>query len=105
MTCREKLAADKPCLTEVELGYIIKKACPDNYGYLPEPSYCMPHSDECERCWDREIPEKKEPTVEELIKIIEEKERKIRILKSMLNYFCGLNVTDDFMNSFTNRGD
>ena len=55
MTCKEKLAADRPYLTEVELGYIIKEACPDTYGYLPEPSHCMPRSDECKRCWDREI--------------------------------------------------
>lgn len=50
MTCKERLAADKPFLTEVELGYIIKEACPDDYGYLPEPSYCNPYSDKCKRC-------------------------------------------------------
>lgn len=105
MTCKEKLAADKPCLTEVELGYIIKEACPDDYGYLPEPSYCNPYSNKCKRCWDREILEKKEPTVEKLLKIIEEKEREIRILKSRLNYYYGLKVMNDFMNGFMNRKD
>ena len=106
MTCKEKLAADRPYLTEVELGYIIKEACPDTYGYLPEPSYCMPRSDECKHCWDREISEKKEPTVEDLLKIIEEKEKEIRILKSKLNYFLyGKKALDDFVNGFMNRKD
>lgn len=105
MTFKEKLAADRPCLTEVELGYIIKEACPDNYGYLPEPGYCMPYSDECKRCWDREILEKKTPTVEDLLKIIEEKEKEIRILKSRLNYLYGRKVLDDFVNGFMNRKD
>ena len=107
MACKEKLAADRPCLTEVEPGYIIKEACPDDYGYLPLPesSYCIPFSDECKRCWDREISEKKEPTVEELLKIIEEKEKEIRILKSKLNYLYGRKVLDDFVNGFMNRKD
>lgn len=87
MTCTEKLAADKPCLTKDELRYIIKEACPDDYGCLQEPRYCKPYSNKCERCRNREILEEKEPTVEELLKIIEEKERKIRILKSRLSFF------------------
>lgn len=105
MTCKEKLAADRPCITEAELGYTVKWACPDDYGYLPQPSYCMPYSDECKRCWDREISEKKEPTIEELLKIIEEKEKEIRILKSKLNYFYGNKVLNDFVNGFTKRKD
>ena len=113
MTCKEKLAADRPYLTEVEQGYIVKEAHPDDfrYEYLPEPSYCIPFSDECKRCWDREISEKKEPTVEELIKIIEEKEKVIRILKSRLNfmeaklYAYGNKVLDDFVNGFAKRKD
>ena len=105
MTCKERLAADKPFLTEVELGYIIKEACPDDYGYLQEPSYCKPYSDKCERCWNREILEEKEPIVEELLKTIEEKEREIRILKSRLNYYYGLKIMNDFINGFMNRKD
>ena len=68
MTCREKLAADKPC-------------------------------------WDREILEKKESAVEELLEMIEEKEREIRILKSRLNYYYGLKIMNDFINGFMNRKD
>ena len=105
MTCKERLAADKPFLTEFELGYIIKEACPDDYGYLPEPSYCNPYSDKCKRCWDREILEKKKPIIEELLKMIEEKEREIRILKSRLNYYYGLKIMNDFINGFKNRKD
>ena len=107
MTCKEKLAADRPCLTEAELGYVVKEARPDGYGYLPLPesNYCIPFSDECKRCWDREILEKKTPTVEELLKIIEEKEKEIRILKSKLNYFYGNKVLNDFVNGFTKRKD
>ena len=63
MTCKEKLAADRPYLTEVELGY------------------------------------------EELLKIIEEKEKEIRILKSKLNYLYGRKVLDDFVNGFAKRKD
>lgn len=98
MACTEKLAADKPCLTKDELRYIIKEACPDDYGHLQEPRYCKPYSNKCERCRNREILEEKEPTVEELLKIIEEKEREIRILKSRLNYYYGRNVMNGFMN-------
>ena len=106
MTCKEKLDADKPYLTKVELGgYIVKEARPDDYGYLPEPSYCMPYSYKCKRCLDREILEKKTPTVEDLLKIIEEKEKEIRILKSRLNYLYGRKVLDDFVNGFTKRKD
>ena len=105
MTCREKLAADKPCLTKDELGYIIKEACPGDYGYLPEPSYCKPYSDKCERGGNREILEEKEPIVEELLKMIEEKEREVRILKSKLNYYYGLKIMNDFINGFKNRKD
>lgn len=105
MTCKEKLAADRPCLTEVELGYIIKEACPDARAIRELVEYCMPYSDECKRCWDREISEKKEPTVEDLLKIIEEKEKEIRILKSRLNYLYGRKVLDDFVNGFMNRKD
>ena len=105
MTCKEKLDADKPCLTKVELGYIVKEARPDDYGYSPIPNYCIPFSDECKRCWDREILEKKTPTVEDLLKIIEEKEKEIRILKSRLNYFYGNKVLNDFVNGFTKRKD
>ena len=105
MACKEKLAADRPYLTEVELEYIIKEACPDIYGYSPEPSYCMPYSNECKRCLDREFSEKKEPAVEDLLKIIEEKEKEIRILKSKLNYLYGRKVLYDFVNGFMNRKD
>lgn len=98
MTCKEKLDADKPYLTKVELGgYIVKEARPDDY--------CIPFSDECKRCWGREILEKKTPTVEDLLKIIEEKEKEIRILKSRLNYLYGRKVLDDFVNGFMNRKD
>ena len=107
MTCKEKLAADRPCLTEVEQGYIVKEARPDDlrHGYLQESNYCIPFSDECKRCWDREISEKKEPAVEGLLKIIEEKEKVIRILKSRLNYLYGRKVLDDFVNGFAKRKD
>lgn len=111
MTCKEKLASDRPYLTKVELGYIVKEARPDDYGYSPVPNYCIPFSDECKRCWDREILEKKTPTVEDLLKIIEEKEKEIRILKSKLNfmeaklYAYGSKVIDDFVNGFAKRKD
>ena len=50
------------------------------------------------------------PSVEELLKIIEEKEKEIRILKSKLNYsklncFYGNKVLNDFVNGFTKRKD
>lgn len=55
MTCKEKFEIEHP--DDVYSYY-----CPDEYGYAREPKYCNPFvwSEECERCWDREIKEEKE---------------------------------------------
>lgn len=60
MTCREKLAKEKP-------EFIIPNrpggcyGCPHLYGYLSKPSYCSKifvyGAVLCKMCWDREIPE------------------------------------------------
>ena len=60
MTCREKLKMEHPeYINEIWAGGCFR--CPSDYEYLPKPEYCPdPGSgwDACERCWDREIPEK-----------------------------------------------
>ena len=58
MTCKEKLIAEHPELTEEGIDYVIKERhCPSDYGYLDEPRYCVVEHSTCVKCWDREIPE------------------------------------------------
>lgn len=60
MTCREKMAKEHP----KNVGFNWAggcKGCPDDYGYLPKPEYCICIDDfRCTKCWDREIPETEE---------------------------------------------
>lgn len=104
MTCKERLAADKPCLTETELGYILKEACPDDYGYLPEPSYCHPFTKACEHCWERDIENFRELTTEELLKRIVDKNEEICRLRSQLYMRIGQKIMDDFINGVKRKG-
>ena len=63
MTAREKLAIEYPeQIDYLELGGCM--GCPEDYGYLPDPDFCMIGCDQygdlferCKKCWDREIPE------------------------------------------------
>lgn len=63
MTCREKLAKERPdSVNDKYLGGC--NGCPRTWGYLPDPPYCKCHEDGkkiayheiCSACWDREIP-------------------------------------------------
>lgn len=59
MTCREKLALERPELVSFQYDGGCY-GCPDDYGYLPDPEHCEGYSaypDKCTKCWDREIPE------------------------------------------------
>ena len=65
MTCREKAKIEHPELVnDCFQGGVVN--CPRAYGYLEDPDYCYDTWDEsrCERCWNREIPEEKNPIVE-----------------------------------------
>ena len=65
MTCREKAKIEHPeCINAVFEGGVAQ--CPRTYGYLEDPYYCTDIWDEsrCDRCWDREIPEEKNPIPE-----------------------------------------
>lgn len=57
MTCREKLTIEHPD----QINYRSPGGCcgcPDTWGYLDRPDYCgTVGTDNCTRCWDREIPE------------------------------------------------
>ena len=60
MTCRERLAVERPDkISSDSPGGCY--ACPCTYGYLGRPEYCNDASnkagDRCGECWDREIPE------------------------------------------------
>lgn len=58
MTCREKLRIEYPEMicSELYKGLF----CPSDYGYLDDPEFCWNDGsyNKCDRCWDREIPEK-----------------------------------------------
>lgn len=66
MTCREKFMIENPEAGWFELYTILR--CPSDYGYLEDPNFCMGDDsyrcDRCDRCWDREIPEKDGPITE-----------------------------------------
>ena len=58
MTCKEKLIADHPKWTEMDINYRIHHCdCPSVFGYLDDPDYC---ATDCAKCWNREIPETEE---------------------------------------------
>lgn len=68
MTCREKLKIEHPeYVNEIWAGGCFR--CPSDYEYLPKPDYCANtdrcYEDDCERCWDREIPEDREEMKDE----------------------------------------
>lgn len=57
MTCREKLAMERPEEFK-KFANGCCKGCPSGYGYLPDPPNCVDDWDwNCNDCWDREIPE------------------------------------------------
>ena len=63
MTCKEKLKIEHPDkITEEYVGGY--EGCPECYGYLPDPEWCNGGASfECDRCWDREIPETDTPRI------------------------------------------
>ena len=66
MTCREKLAMERPEeLDNERLGGC--DGCPHTYGYAKEPEWCDDNNftdEKCRRCWDREV----DPEVENEVK-------------------------------------
>ena len=57
MTCREKLAIERPEEIDPErLGGC--DGCPHTYGYAKEPEWCDDNNftdEKCRSCWDREV--------------------------------------------------
>ena len=56
MTCREKLAIERPEKVRIECRGGCR-GCPSDYGYMADPIYCGRTVETCTRCWDRDIPE------------------------------------------------
>lgn len=56
MTCREKLIADHPEWSEERIVNCIKILCPSDYG-MEDCNEDACDEYQCDRCWDREIPE------------------------------------------------
>ena len=58
MTCKEKLRQDHPEMSEFEFGLTIGSKCPGDFGYPEDPArYCKFDADNCNECWNQEIPE------------------------------------------------
>ena len=63
MTAREKLAMEHP---GEDIDKLCHDNCPEDYGYLgrfdrcPKVCYEWNAAVVCQRCWDREIPERKQ---------------------------------------------
>ena len=56
MTCREKIMIEhRENVSPAYRGGV--RGCPSDYGYLGDPEYCDVTPENCERCWNREIPE------------------------------------------------
>lgn len=63
MTCKEKLAMERPdCLNPKSWGGCDE--CPSDYGFLEDPEWCSACEEFCTNCWNREIPGT-EPTPKE----------------------------------------
>lgn len=58
MTYVEKLKQDHPDYTDDVINYILSEECPsDKFFTATDPDYCDPYTQECLRCWEREVPE------------------------------------------------
>ena len=57
MTCLEKLKQEQPDVFLDEDGLPVN--CPRHHGYLENPADDSCLLLECEKCWNREIPEEK----------------------------------------------
>lgn len=96
MTCREKAKIEHPeCVNIAFDGGVAR--CPATYGYLEIPDYCYNFWDKsrCGRCWDRELPEEKNPITEEKNPIVESKHKTLcdRCYSSgICKYSDGLNA-------------
>lgn len=68
-TCRQRLMREHPEQVGPQFveGYY---GCPCDYGYLEIPDYCTGMEAECNKCWNRVIPE----TIEEKLAVIPEVE-------------------------------
>lgn len=64
MTCREKLKREHP--DKIDPNTIAGcVGCPDDYDYIDPPGFCACNENDCNRCWDREIPEEVEKASDE----------------------------------------
>lgn len=98
MTCREKLAKERPeCISDKYAGGC--KFCPHHYEYLHKPYYCRGYSDDetCAKCWNREIPgtEKSKPDIswEQIKELIDDAmEKRDRSVSLYFNPETGMSV-------------
>lgn len=67
MTAIQKYMQDHPEATDIDA--IIRRECPQNYGYLPSPESCAAPGWTCTKCWNREIPDE-EKAAEHKTKVI-----------------------------------
>lgn len=65
MTCLEKYLAKHPYESAEK---VCQNHCPDAQGIMDEPEYCIGQfTDECTRCWNREIPGTEEKSIVDAI--------------------------------------
>lgn len=59
MTCLEKFYKNHQGLRRDYAKKLLSDSCPDDFGYLEDPEYCIGTNvyGDCNKCWDREIPE------------------------------------------------
>lgn len=59
MTCKEKLREQHAELDDEAFDDLIETSCPDGFGYFVDPDRCIPNEQNCDDCWNRELPEPK----------------------------------------------
>lgn len=57
MTCREVFYMTHAEMESEDAAALLKKSCPDYFGYAVEPEYCIGPGKACVKCWNRECNE------------------------------------------------
>lgn len=88
MTALEKYIEDHPEDIWVVHGGMLPANCPSLYGYLDDPTWCnFEDGRDCNRCWNRRIPENKEKENEDMshaAAYVKDLEAKIEELRKLL---------------------
>lgn len=115
MTCREMFYKQHAMMTNEDASMMLCERCPDEFGYLEEPEYCIGTNiyGDCTNCWGREIPEETEKekpmtntkkTKAELLNEIAELQKQVEGLEKYKQYQDCADELKALHTSFMNAG-